>query len=104
MVKVYAISLAVGLVGLLILILGGSFAENVGRPERDPGEMFGMRGKMAVGALVGLGMGGMSAEFSPLDFSWPVSLLLALVAAAGSAFWVRYAVSAAAAEAGAGDE
>jgi hypothetical protein len=104
MVKVYAISLAVGVVGLLVLILGGSFAENVGRPDRDPGEIMGLKGKMAVGALVGLGMGGMSAEFSPLDFTWPVSLLLALVAAVGSAFWVRYAVAVASAEAKAEEE
>ena len=100
MVKVYAISLAVGIVGLLVVILGGSFAENLGRPDRDPGELIGTKGKMAVGALVGLGMGGMSAEFSPLDFTWPISLLIAIVAATGSAFWVRYAVAAASAEAG----
>jgi len=36
-------------------------------------------------------MGGMSAEFSPLDFEWPVSLLLALAASALAVYWVRYA-------------
>ena len=92
MVKVYAISLVVGIIGLLVVIMGGAFAENVGHPERDPGELMGIRGKAAVGALVGFGMGGMSAEFSPLDFTWPVSLVLAVIAAVLSAVWVRYAV------------
>lgn len=92
MVKVYAVVLALGVIGLLVMILGGAFAENVGHPERDPGERFGLSGKMAVGAAVGFGMGGMSAEFSPLDLSWPAALLIALVAGALSVFWVRYAV------------
>jgi hypothetical protein len=93
MVKVYAISLVVGIIGLLVVIMGGAFAENVGHPERDPGELMGIRGKAAVGALVGFGMGGMSAEFSPLGFTWPVSLILAVLAAVLSAVWVRYAVA-----------
>lgn len=92
MVKVYAVVLAAGIVGLLVMVLGGAFAENVGRSARDPGERFGLTGKMAVGAAVGFGMGGMSAEFSPLDMSWPVALAIAVVAAGLSAFWVRYAV------------
>lgn len=93
MVKVYAITLAVGILGLLVVILGGAFAENVGHPERDPGERFGLRGKATIGGLIGFGMGGMSAEFAPLDFAWPVSLLLALGAGALSILWVRYSVS-----------
>jgi hypothetical protein len=93
MVKVYAVVLALGVIGLLVMILGGAFAENVGRPERDPGERFGLGGKMAVGAAVGFGMGGMSAEFAPVDFAWPVALLIALVAAVLSVLWVRYAVA-----------
>lgn len=92
MVKVYAVVLSLGVIGLLVMILGGALAENVGHPDRDPGVRFGLTAKMAVGAAVGFGMGGMSAEFSPLDLSWPVALLIAVVAAALSAFWVRYAV------------
>jgi hypothetical protein len=45
-----------------------------------------------VGAAVGFGMGGMSAEFSPLDLSWPIALVISLVAAGLSMLWVRYAV------------
>lgn len=92
MVKVYAVVLSLGIVGLLVMILGGAFAENLDRPDRDPNQRFGLRTKMAVGAAIGFGMGGMSAEFSPLDLSWPVALVIAMVAAGLSAFWVRYAV------------
>ena len=92
MVKVYAIFLVLGIIGLLVVIMGGAFAENVGHPGRDPGEKMGLRGKVVIGALVGFGMGGMSAEFSPLDLTWPLSLLLAVGAAGLSVVWVRYAV------------
>jgi len=93
MVKVYAISLSLGVIGLLVTLLGGAFAENVGHPERDPGRILGFRGKAAIGGLVGFGMGGMSAEFSPLDLAWQVSLMIAVVAAALSVLWVRYSLS-----------
>jgi hypothetical protein len=93
MVKVYAVSLVIGIIGLLVIIMGGAFAENVGHPERDPGLRLGPGGKAIVGAFVGFGMGGMSAEFSPLDFTWQVSLLLALGASGLSILWVRYAVA-----------
>jgi hypothetical protein len=92
MVKVYAVALALGVGALIVFILGGAFAENVGREDRDPGVRFGLKGKVTVGAVVGFGMGGMSAEFSPLDLSWPVALAIAVAAAALSAYWVRYAV------------
>lgn len=92
MVKVYAVVLGMGIVALLVMILGGAFAENVGHSDRDPGERYGPTGKMAVGAAIGFGMGGMSAEFSPLELSWPVALAIALVAAGLSVVWVRYTV------------
>ena len=98
MVKVYAIVLVCGIIGLLVLVLGGALAQNVGRPDRDPGARFGMSAKMLVGGAIGFGMGGMSAEFSPFDLSWQVSLVVAVVAAVLSVFWVRYAVG----QAGAG--
>lgn len=92
MVKVYAIVLVLGVVGLLVYILGGALAENLGKEDKGPDSRFGMSGKLVVGGAVGFGMGGMSAEFSPLDLSWPIALLLALVAAGLSVFWVRYSV------------
>lgn len=91
MVKVYAVALALGVVGLLVMILGGAFAANIGREDADPGRRWGLAGRSVVGVLVGFGMGGMSAEFSPLDLTWPVALAIALVAAGLSVFWVRFA-------------
>ncbi len=93
MVKVYAVTLVLGILGLLAIVLGGALAENLGRPDRDPGERAGLMGKSAVGAMLGFGMAGMSAEFSPLDLTWQVSLLLAILAALASIFWVRYSVA-----------
>lgn len=92
MVKVYAVALGVGVVALIVVLFGGALAENLGRAERDPGERLGAPGKSAIGALVGFGMGGLSAEFSPLDLVWPVSLLISVAAALLSVLWVRYAV------------
>jgi len=93
MVKVYAIALAAGLLGLLVAIVGGAFAESLGRPLRDPGEKLGPAGKTVIGALAGFGMGGLSAEFSPLDLSWQLALAVAVVAAVVSTMWVRYSVT-----------
>jgi hypothetical protein len=94
MVKVYAVALAIGLVGLLVVILGGAFAENINRGDRDPGARIGMTGRMMVGGLTGFGMAGLSAEFAPLGLGWPVSLLVAAVGAGLSALWVRVASAA----------
>lgn len=92
MVKVYAIALVIGVLGLLAVILGGALAESVGRPERDPGVWLGTGGKMALGAVLGFGMGGLAAEFSPLGIGWPLALVIALLAAAISIVWVRYSL------------
>jgi hypothetical protein len=92
MVKVYAVALALGVVALLVVLLGGALAENLGRVQRDPGERLGVNGKSAIGGIIGFGMGGLSAEFSPLDFSWQLCLAISAGAALLSVFWVRYAV------------
>jgi len=93
MVVIYSLALVVGIVGLLIVIFGSSFADNVDRPDRDPGSRLGMSGKIALGAVLGFGAGGMAAEFSPLDLTWQVALVIALAAGLVSAWWVRYSVS-----------
>lgn len=93
MIKVYAVFLVVGAIGLLWAILGGALAESLQRPALDLGERFGTAAKTTVGALAGFGMGGISAEFSPMDLGWPLSLILALVGAGLGVAWVRYAVS-----------
>lgn len=91
MVKFYSIALALGVIGLLVVILGGAFAENVGREERDPGRRMGSRGRAAIGGLVGFGMAGLSAEFSTFDLSWQMALLVALLGAVAGALWAWYA-------------
>ena len=93
MVKVYSVALAAGLVGLLVVIVGGAFAESLGRPLRDPGEKLGPAGKTVIGALAGFGMGGLSAEFSPIDLTWQSALAVAVAAAVLSIVWVRFSVS-----------
>lgn len=82
MVKVYAIALVVGVVGLVAAVISGGLASK---------DRLGLRTKMVVGAVVAFGMAGMSAEFAPVDLSWPVALVVAAVAGVAGAFWVRYA-------------
>lgn len=89
MVMVYAIALGLGILALILVIMGSAFAANVGRA--DPNLRLGTKGRMALAALLGFGMGGIAAEFSPLDLSWPIALVLATLAAGVSVAWVRYA-------------
>lgn len=91
MIKVYAVLLVLGFIAILIIVMGGALAENLGRSDRDPGEVIGDKGRSVVGSVLGFSMGGMAAEFSPLDFSWQVALIIALVAGVIGALWVRYA-------------
>lgn len=93
MVKVYASALSLGLVIVIVVIIGSTLASSLGREDRDPNRRLGQSGRMAVAGLLGFGMGGMAAEFSPFDLGWPVALLLALVAAGASLLWARYAAA-----------
>jgi hypothetical protein len=91
MVKLYAIALVAGVIGLVVVILGGAFAENLGREEKDPGRIIGVAGRSVIGGLVGFGMAGLSAEISTFDLAWPAALLVALLGAVAGAWWARYA-------------
>lgn len=91
MVKVYAVCLTVGFIGLLVVILGGAFAGNLGREDRDPGRRMGVAGRSVIGGLVGFGMAGLSAELSTLDLSWQAALAVAIGGAVAAALWTRYA-------------
>ncbi len=90
MVKIYAVVLGLGFVSLVIILMGGTLAGNVDKPDRDPNLRIGSTGRALVGVVLGFGMGGMAGEFSPMDFSWPVALLLAIAGAVIGGFWVRY--------------
>ncbi|MGH8871827.1 MAG: hypothetical protein ACRDWS_07630 [Acidimicrobiia bacterium] len=91
MVKVYSVALALGVIGLLVVIFGGAIAENLGREEKDPGRGMGAGGRATIGGLVGFGMAGLSAELSTFDLSWQMALLVALAGASAGAVWARYA-------------
>ncbi len=90
MVKVYSISLVLGIIGLLMVILGGSLAELLGREEGEPTWGLGAAGKPLIGGFVGFGMAGLSAEFSTFDLSWPAALVIAIVGAVAAALWAVY--------------
>lgn len=87
MVKVYAVVLVIGAFGLVGWIIARAFAVNIDRPGIDPESRFGIAGRRVVAALVGFGMAGMSAEFSPLDIAWPLALALALAGAAAASWY-----------------
>jgi hypothetical protein len=91
MVFVYSVMLALGFVAIVVIVMGGTIAENLKREDRDPGVRIGPGGRLLVGGFLGFGMGGMAAEFSPLDISWPIALVIAVVGGLVGAFWVRYA-------------
>jgi hypothetical protein len=90
-VKVYAMVLVLGVLGLIVLIVGDALAENLDRPGLSPSNRLGKRAVPIVAAGLGFGMGGMSAEFAPVEISWPFALLIALVAAIGAVVWAHYA-------------
>ena len=103
-VKVYAIVLGAGVVLLIAWIFATYLGGNVAAWKRtDPEERLGKSGRRVVAGLVGFGLAGMSAEFSPFDLSWPAGLVLAVVGAIAMAFyasWVDRAGSVAPAETG----
>jgi len=91
MVKVYAIVLSLGVVLLIAWIFATYLGGNVPAWTRvDPEERFAKTGRRLVAGLVGFGLAGMSAEFSPFDLSWPVGLVLAMVGAAAMAWYAGW--------------
>jgi hypothetical protein len=87
-VKVYAVSLTLGLFALVAWIFSAYVSNE--RPQLDPDRRFGLRGRRSVAALVGFGLAGMSAEFSPRDFHWLLSLGLALIGGAVAAWYAGW--------------
>ena len=81
MIKVYAVALVLGVVALVGVVIRTTLTDKA----------LDERWRLVLGAVLGFAMGGMAAEYSPLDISWPVALAIAAVAAAGAVVWVRYA-------------
>lgn len=92
MVKVYAVALSLGVIGLVALVFSGAFAESTGKAGAATGRESSGFARLAVAGLIGLGMGGLSAEFSPLDLTWPVALAIAAGAALIAIAWVIWAM------------
>lgn len=91
MVKVYAIVLGAGVVLLVTWIFATYLGGNVPAWTRfDPEERLGKPGHRLVAGLVGFGLAGMSAEFSPFDLSWPVALILAILGALAMAWYAGW--------------
>jgi len=82
--------LAIGFLGLVAILFSGTLAENTASPKRDLNQRIGPRGRSWVGLILGFGMGGMAAEFSPLDLSWQVAAALAVVGGWVGFAWVRF--------------
>jgi hypothetical protein len=88
MVKVYAITLSLGVLSLIAWIILRALVTNLPSwPDRfDPETRYGITGRRVVAGITAFGLAGMSAEFSPRDISWPLALVLALLGA-GAAVW-----------------
>ncbi len=84
MVAVYAVVLVVGILALVGWIFARSLVPG---GDRDPERRFGVPGRRVVAALVGFGMAGMSAEFSPRGIPWPLALVLAVAGAVAAAWY-----------------
>lgn len=90
MIPVYAIALVLGALGLIAWIFARSYALNVGRTDIDPEVRWGTRGRRVVAGLVGFGMAGMSAEFSPLDIPTVWAAVLAVTGALAAIWWAGW--------------
>lgn len=65
MTVLYALTLIVGLIALLLWVAATAVAASVeGWHIVDPEDRFGANGRMVVASLVGFGMAGMSASFA----------------------------------------
>jgi len=91
MVKVYAVALALGVLALLLWIGARALAVNVPSwGNADPEKRLGVAGRRMVAGLVGFGLGGMSAEFSPRGLSWPIALGLAVLGGAVAVWYTGW--------------
>lgn len=85
MVSLYAVATVLGLTGLTGWVLARTLATARGSGF-DPELRYGRRGRRAVAAVTGFGLGGMSASYSPLS-PGPLLGLVAAVLGAALAAW-----------------
>jgi len=91
MVKVYAVVLSVAVVLLLAWTFAAYLGGNVPSWKGfDPENRFGTSGRRLVAALLGFGLAGMSAEFSPFDLTWPIGIVLASLGAGVLAWYAGW--------------
>jgi hypothetical protein len=89
LVAVYAICTVLGVVGILTWVTLGMVASSwTGKDHLDPEARYGEPGRIAVSAVTGLGLGGMSTSFA----GWNAGLAAvgALVGAVGAVVVARY--------------
>jgi len=83
-VVVFALSVVVGAVALILWVIVSSLSA---RPESrltDPEERYGQTGRTVILAVLGIGLGGMSASFA----GWSIAASLAAAVAGGAALAV----------------
>lgn len=90
MIAVYAVVLAAGVLGLIAWIFARTYAVSTERASIDPEVRWGVGGRRVLAGLVGFGMAGMSAEFSPRGIAWPLALVLAFAGAAAAAWYAGW--------------
>ena len=78
MVWLYGITVTIGASLVVVWMVAHALAD--GRAW-DPEVRFGAGARRVVVGLTGFGLGGLSAEFSPFDLTWPLALVLAVIAA-----------------------
>lgn len=84
MIGTYSIATVVGFVSLVAwMMLHAGVAEG---SRWDPEARFGPAGRRVIAGLLGFGLAGLSAEFSPRSIPWPAALALAVVGAAAMVF------------------
>ena len=89
MVPIYAFATAFGVVALLAWIGLTVFANTVaGRQSLDPEQRFGPTGRVAVAAVFGFGLAGMSASFA--GWQWLAALAAALAGAIGAGLVAQF--------------
>ncbi len=88
MTVVYATTLLLGVLALMIWMIVTALAGNLGRDAMDPDRRFGKRGRSIVAGALAFGLGGLSATFA----GWSAGLAI-MASVAAAAFFGWYAVT-----------